>query len=89
MTLKNNRLGHVLGIGSLIILAALVFDTYLRNTPAPHISGTIFVLLYFVSFFLSVSAAYLASKLWFIESACLGLLMVLVWIGEYLFESKL
>jgi protein-S-isoprenylcysteine O-methyltransferase Ste14 len=88
-SLSRTRIGHLCGFISLALTAFLVDDTYFRSTPAPNISGVVFVLIYFGAMLLSAGAGALASRWWFIETGCLLLLTVLVWIAEYFFVNKL
>jgi len=67
----------------------LVIDTYFRSSPSPHISGSVFLSIFFGALLLSVLAGYLASRWWFVETGLLTLCLLLLWIGEFLFESKL
>jgi hypothetical protein len=83
------RLGHLCGLLSLVLIAVLVVETYFRSAPAPHISGAVFLLFFFGAMLLSAVAGKLASRWWFIQTGCLVVLMVLVWIGEFFFENKL
>jgi NADH:ubiquinone oxidoreductase subunit 6 (subunit J) len=83
------RVGHLYGVVSLALITGLIADTYFRSMHVPHISGAVFLLLYFGATLLSAGAGKLASRWWFIETGCLVVLMILVWIGEFFFENKL
>ena len=83
------RLGHLCGLISFALIAMLVVDTYYRSTPVPHISGAAFLLLFFGAMVFSAIAGSLASRWWFVQTSCLVVLMLLVWIGEFFLENKL
>ena len=81
--------GHVCGSVSLVLLLVLIVDTYFRSAPSPNINGMTFILCYASALTLSLAASFQASRWWWIESAVLIAITLLIWIGEYLLENRL
>jgi hypothetical protein len=59
-----------------------------HRLPIPHMPSLAFVGVFIASFLLSIVAGWRGSKWWYVVTACFGITIVLVWIGEFMWEGR-
>jgi hypothetical protein len=75
-------LWHLIGAITAALLLFIWLPLFVHNLAVPHIS-TWWIIGWFVgSATLSVVTGYKASRWWFLVTACFGVTLILLWIGE-------
>jgi len=79
---------HLCGAIAALFIAMLALGVVAHAFPLPRISAGTFLLAYLGAAALSVVAGLKASRWWFALTACFAVLVVLLWVAEYMFESR-
>jgi hypothetical protein len=79
---------NILGVMSVAPLCYAWLAVLTRSLPIPKVSAGWFFGVFFVAFILSVLAGWRASKYWYFVSAGFLITMALLWVGEFLWESR-
>jgi hypothetical protein len=77
---------HVIGALTTISLLLMYSPLIFHNLPLPHMSAWWVVGWFLVSMILSVIAGLKASRWWFLVTALYGLTLLLLWVGEAIWE---
>jgi hypothetical protein len=79
---------HFMGTTAAVSLLLMWLPIFFRPRSLPRISLWWLVGWFFCSALLSIAAGYKASRWWFLVTVCFGLTLILLWIGEVLWESR-
>jgi hypothetical protein len=86
--MTNRWLWHLAGALSATSLLLMWLPAFAHSLSLPHISAWWLVGWFLSSTFLSIAAGYKASRWWFLVTACFGVTLVLLWIGEAIWEYR-
>jgi hypothetical protein len=77
---------HLIGTASATFFALIWLTLFFHHLPVPNISTLWVIGCFLIAALLSIIAGYKASKWWFLVTACFGVTVVLVWIGQAIWE---
>ena len=77
---------HMVGSITAVLLVYVWLGLFFHSIPLPQVNGAGFMIWLFGSIALSIAAGRQGSKWWYLVTACFGISLVLLWIGEFLLE---
>ena len=77
---------HLIGTLTAVSLILLYSPLIFHDLPLPHMSALWVVGWFLISMILSVIAGFKASRCWFLVTALYGLALLVLWVGEAVFE---
>jgi hypothetical protein len=78
---------HLIGALAAASLLLMYLPLIFHHLSVPRISALWVIGWFLISGLLSIIAGYMVSKWWFLVTACFGMTLLLIWIGEAVWES--
>jgi hypothetical protein len=79
---------HFIGAMTAVSLLLMWLPMFFHQLPLPRVSAWALVAWFFSSALLSIIAGYKASRWWLLVTVCFGITLLLIWIGEAIWESR-
>jgi hypothetical protein len=79
---------HLLGFIAGLSICYAWLAVLTRKLPVPPMMGGVFIGWFLGSVLLSIAAGRRGSKWWYLVTVCFGLTLVLLWVGEAMWESR-
>lgn len=79
---------HMLGLIAALTICYAWLAVLSRKLPVPPLSGGAVLGCFFASLALSILAGWRGSRWWYLVTACFGVTLVLLWIGQFMWETR-